>query len=200
MKHHSLQLYDYHVWANEMVFKHLKELPQEIYHKEVQSVFPSISEALAHIYIVDNNWLYAMSGDSFNEIMMSADRLKEETKGKSIEEIETIFFNLSKRYKAFFNRKQDMEIITSYIHPRFGKLEARYSDIVQHIVNHGTYHRGNITAILRQLGHPGTSTDYVFYLYFLNRLITWKQGGFLNDGHYVFTHQTDHGRRGCNSF
>ncbi|MFC0332820.1 DinB family protein [Paenibacillus sepulcri] len=29
------------------------------------------------------------------------------------------------------------------------------------LVNHGTYHRGNITAILRQLGHPGTPTDYV---------------------------------------
>ncbi|MEH7531611.1 DinB family protein, partial [Priestia megaterium] len=31
--------------------------------------------------------------------------------------------------------------------------------------NHGTYHRGNITAMLRQLGHPGVMTDYVLYLY-----------------------------------
>lgn len=33
------------------------------------------------------------------------------------------------------------------------------------IVNHGTYHRGNLTVMLRQLGRSGVSTDYIFYLY-----------------------------------
>jgi uncharacterized damage-inducible protein DinB len=36
---------------------------------------------------------------------------------------------------------------------------------MQHVVNHGTYHRGNITAMLRQLGSKGISTDFIFYLY-----------------------------------
>jgi uncharacterized damage-inducible protein DinB len=161
-----MQLYDYHVWANEKVFEHLKKLPREIFRQEIQSVFPSVFNALVHIYRVDNTWLLVMSG-RFDEIVPSIDRITEETNGKSVEELETKFILLSERYKAFFSTI-DMEAVSSYTHPRFGTLNARYCDIVQHVVNHGTYHRGNITAMLRLLGHPGTPTDYVFYLYDLN--------------------------------
>ncbi|MEK3724277.1 DinB family protein [Paenibacillus sp. FSL H8-0034] len=45
------------------------------------------------------------------------------------------------------------------------KLNVPLVELVQHVVNHGTYHRGNITAMLRQLGHKGVPTDYIFYLY-----------------------------------
>jgi uncharacterized damage-inducible protein DinB len=49
-------------------------------------------------------------------------------------------------------------------HPQYGRLDTSISEIVQHVVNHGTYHRGNLTAMLRQQGHPGIATDYLFYL------------------------------------
>lgn len=163
MKHRALQLYDYHLWANEKVFQRLKELPKEIFRKEIPSVFPSLFDVLVHMYRVDNTWLLAMSG-RLDEIVPAAGRIAEETKGKGIEELETMFIQLSAQYRAFLGTV-DMEAVSSFTHPRFGTLNARYGDIVQHVVNHGTYHRGNITAMLRQLGYPGAPTDYVFYLY-----------------------------------
>ncbi len=36
--------------------------------------------------------------------------------------------------------------------------------ILNHVVNHGTYHRGNVTAMLRQQGYAGVATDYLFFL------------------------------------
>ncbi|SEN73394.1 DinB family protein [Lihuaxuella thermophila] len=165
MKHHALQLYDYHVWANQRIVERLKELPEEICHKEIQSVFSSISEVLTHIYLVDTLWLSVMSGDSFDETMVKLERTKEETKGKTTGEMQTMFLDLSKQYKEFLDRREDLDQPVTYEHPRFGKLEASLSELVQHVVNHGTYHRGNITAMLRQLGHAGVSTDFVFYLY-----------------------------------
>ncbi|MDR7246754.1 MULTISPECIES: DinB family protein [Priestia] len=165
MKHQTLSLYDYHVWANQRVFECLKELPQDIYHKEIQSVFSSISEVLAHIYATDNTWLGVMSGDSFDEIIKLGKQLREKTKGKSIKEMETMFFNLSERFKAFFDRQGNLDQAIFPEHPNFGRLESNLFELVQHVVNHGTYHRGNITAMLRQLGYPGVMTDYVVYLY-----------------------------------
>ncbi|WP_379865959.1 DinB family protein [Laceyella putida] len=44
-------------------------------------------------------------------------------------------------------------------------MKINLSELVQHVVNHGTYHRGNITAMLRQLDNKGTFTDFIFYLY-----------------------------------
>lgn len=165
MKHNALQLYDYHVWANERVFQHLKELPEETGRTEIVSVFPSIHSALIHIFVVDTVWLCTISGDSFEKVRTSTAHLSEELKNKSIEEMEQLFSDLSTRYQTFFRNQQDMDTISSYHHPHFGTLTVRYSDIIQHVVNHGTYHRGNITAMLQQLGYSGTPTDYVFYLY-----------------------------------
>lgn len=38
------------------------------------------------------------------------------------------------------------------------------ADNVGHIVNHGTYHRGNITTFLRCQGYSGVSSDYIYFL------------------------------------
>jgi len=35
----ALKMYDYHVWANQSLFKRLRELSDDVYHKEIKSVF-----------------------------------------------------------------------------------------------------------------------------------------------------------------
>ncbi|MGM0877844.1 MAG: DinB family protein [Bacillota bacterium] len=168
VKPHALQLYDYHVWANQRIFEHLKELPENIYHEKIESVFSSISEVLVHIYLTDTTWLGVMSEDRFDAIVELVKQLREKTKGKSIEEMETMFFDLSEQYNAFFDGQIDLDKPVTPEHPHLGRLETHLSELVQHVVNHGTYHRGNITAMLRQLGYPGVMTDYVVYLYTMN--------------------------------
>ncbi|MGE8203673.1 DinB family protein [Heyndrickxia sp. NPDC080065] len=165
---HSLQLYQYHVWANNEIFKHLKQIP-EVYSQEVKSVFSSVKEVLYHMYQVEYVWLRAISGDPFNEIVASAQKLKEEFNEKDIDGMEESFLQLSEKYKAFINSQEDMNGSTSIQHPHFGTLQTSYAELIQHVVNHGTYHRGNITAILRQLGYNGKATDYIFYLYAISQ-------------------------------
>ncbi|HET7578750.1 MAG TPA: DinB family protein [Bacillales bacterium] len=165
MKHHALQLYDYHVWANKKFFERIKELPQGIYEQEIQSVFPSIAETLAHMYVTDIIWLGVIREDSMDGIFASLNEAKERAEGKSIEEMEAMFAELSDRYKTFLNNQEDLDKPMVPEHPTFGRLETQLSELIQHIVNHGTYHRGNITAMIRQLGHSSVPNDYVFYLY-----------------------------------
>jgi hypothetical protein len=57
-----------------------------------------------------------------------------------------------------------MEKVVMIEAPFAGRLETPLSELVQHVVNHGTYHRGNITTMLRQLDHASVLTDYAFYL------------------------------------
>ena len=42
--------------------------------------------------------------------------------------------------------------------------EHRLGDLVRHVINHSTYHRGQLVTMLRQLGKEPPSTDYVRYL------------------------------------
>ena len=49
--------YDYHVWANRKVCEYLQVLSEEVYRKEIVSVFPSIYDTMVHIYVIDSGWL-----------------------------------------------------------------------------------------------------------------------------------------------
>jgi len=164
MKHHAEKLHDYHVWANTKIFAHLKTLPEEVYTQELQSVFPSIAETLRHIYLTDIAWLTGLTGQPFEQAMAEVKRAQEESSGRSLAEMERLFAEIAERYRALF-RQQNLDEIAVMPHPVYGELRASYTDVLQHVVNHGTYHRGNITAMLRQQNHPGVSQDYVFFLY-----------------------------------
>lgn len=161
----TLEMYDYHVWANQKMVDRLKELSQDVYNKEMQSIFPSISKALSHIYLTDHLWLDVISGKSMNEAFAVVNQFTEQTESKSIEEIESSFFDLSKRYKAFLSVQEDMEKVIVVDNPYAGLLTTSISESILHVVTHGSYHRGNIAAMLRQQGHASVMQDYGLYLY-----------------------------------
>lgn len=164
MKHSAIQQYHYHQWANNRFFEHLKTLPSKIYNQEIESVFSSISEVIAHVYRVDGMWLSVMSGDSFEDTMQVIKKLETQSEGKGLENMQKLYEKLAQEYDTFFE-SQDLDEVISIEHPRYGSLETDVAELVQHVVNHGTYHRGNITAMLRQQGETGIPTDYIFYKY-----------------------------------
>ncbi|ASK64144.1 damage-inducible protein DinB [Virgibacillus phasianinus] len=167
-KHHALQLYDYHVWCNNKFFLRMKELPKDIYDREIRNVFPTIAETLVHIYTADTIWLGVMQENSMEEIQASIAHAHEKTKKKGLEEMEKLFQHLSEDYQYFLNNERNLDKEISPVHPQFGRLDTYLSELVQHVVNHGTYHRGNLTAMIRQQGYSSIPTDYVFYLYELS--------------------------------
>ncbi|MED3790315.1 DinB family protein [Peribacillus frigoritolerans] len=159
-----LEMYNYHAWANGVIIDRLNELPEHIYHKEIQSGFSSVSKVLSHIYLTDYTWFDIISGISMDEAMASSSELKEEVEKKSIEEMKKIFIDLYKRNKALLST-EDMEKIMVVDNPYAGSLETTISESVLHVVTHGSYHRGNIATMLRQMGHTSVMQDFVLYLY-----------------------------------
>ncbi|MDM5191188.1 DinB family protein [Bacillus hominis] len=165
MAHPALIMYKYHVWANGVIIDRLKELPQDIYHKEIQSGFSSVSKVLSHIYLTDYAWFDIISGKSMNEAMVSTDQLKEQVETKSIEEMKKLFQDLSERNKALLNSQEEIDKLIVVDNPYAGLLETSISESVLHVVTHGSYHRGNIATMLRQMGHTSVMQDFGLYLY-----------------------------------
>lgn len=165
MKNHKLStMYDYHVWANQQVIQHLKKLPKGIYNENIKSVFSSISEVLIHLYGADIIWLETMKESSFENTVREVERRKSEASGASIDELEKFYVELSEEYYKFLATQQNLERTIITEHPRFGRCEFILNDLINHVVNHGTYHRGNVTAMLHQQGERGVPTDYVYFL------------------------------------
>ncbi|KEK22881.1 DinB family protein [Bacillus gaemokensis] len=165
MDNMATQMYHYNVWGNEQIFKHLHTLPRETYHQEIQSVFSSISKVLAHVYLSDLGWLEILSGKSMNYALSLAKELKEKTEANGIKEMEIKFKELSDKLQIFIKQQENLEKDILIKNPSGDQMKMSISEILLHISNHGTYHRGNITAMLRQMGHTSVMTDYGFYLY-----------------------------------
>ncbi|MBP0726540.1 DinB family protein [Bacillus sp. RG28] len=164
MSKHVLDMYNYHYWANKKIFDRLKELPNDVYFKEINSIFPTISNVITHIYLTDYVWLDVISGKSMKEAMGFANSIGEQTKSIGIEEMETSYLNLSKRYIDILIMEDNEEPIV-VDNPYAGGLETSISETILHIVTHGSYHRGNIAAMLRQQGYQSVMQDYGLYLY-----------------------------------
>ncbi|TXK85298.1 DinB family protein [Paenibacillus sp. N3.4] len=165
MSNITIKNYEYHVWANKRVFQRLRELPEEILQQEIGNVFPTLHAGLVHIYRVDTVWFSAMKGSTYEQTKALLGGIEEKTSGKSLEQLETVYDELANMYRAFLSSDVDLLAVKEYPHPVHGILYANTEDLIQHIVNHGTYHRGNISSMLRQLGYAGASSDYVFFLY-----------------------------------
>ncbi|QSF47697.1 DinB family protein [Paenibacillus tianjinensis] len=161
---HPEQMFNYHTWANQTILGRIKELPSAVISQEVGSSFPSIAHALSHIYAVDKMWYLVLNGTGMPEALQATIPLNG-TILTSVYEYADIFAGLTEQYRHWFSRHTDLEQTIQLNNPYIGVRQTSLAEIMLHLVNHGTYHRGNITTMLRQLGHASTMTDLILYLY-----------------------------------
>ncbi|MFD2923353.1 DinB family protein [Halobacillus naozhouensis] len=133
MNHVLMKQFEFHVWAYEKTFRHLESLPDHVFEKKMQNVFPSLAKVFGHVYVVDNLWLGAIAGKSFHEVRRSIGQWTEETEGRSIVGMEELFGHLAHQYRNFLHDKHEGEVI-KVVHPEFGNLTASYFDLIQHVV------------------------------------------------------------------
>ena len=51
----------------------------------------------------------------------------------------------------------------NYVNSKGNSFQSKIQDILFHIINHSTYHRGQLMGELKQQGFPPIGTDYIFY-------------------------------------
>ncbi|GIP36692.1 DinB family protein [Paenibacillus sp. J2TS4] len=164
MLQHPYQLYDYHVWANDRLFAHLEQLPKDAFHAEVKSVFPSVAQTFGHMYLFEKLYMSVLAEVPNEDIFPKIPDWTEEAQGTTVEEMRQLFAGVAEQFRDLLRRTPDPDKAMTIEHPKYGRLDTHFSDILRHVVNHGTYHRGNVTAMLRQQGYAGVPTDYMFYL------------------------------------
>lgn len=53
---------------------------------------------------------------------------------------------------------------TAFVNSRGQPCEFSLAHMMLHVVNHSSYHRGQVVTLLRQLGQTPPSTDFTLYL------------------------------------
>lgn len=66
-------------------------------------------------------------------------------------------------YKTFIERTEDFSAVLEYKNSRGEAWQNTYNDVLTHVANHGTYHRGQIASRLKEIGMVPPVTDYIAF-------------------------------------
>ena len=152
-------LLDFHYWARDRVLDAAAELTPEQFTRNMGSSFASIRDTLAHIYSSETVWYQRWHGTS-PTAHLPFDQFPD------IEAIRLAWTDHEARVRAFVNAlgPDDVTRVIEFNTLTGEPSSAQLAQMIQHIANHGSYHRGQITTMLRQLGaKPAKSVDLIAY-------------------------------------
>ncbi len=152
-------LFEYNFWAKERLLQSLDAMKEENLYKDMKSSFPSIFATLLHIVSAENIWRQRFSGAESAKPLTKDDTpaytaLK--AKWNQTEEALTAFVTR-------LSEKQLLDVLT-FKNMKGEAVSQFLWQALQHLVNHESYHRGQITTMIRQLGGTPVNTDLIgFY-------------------------------------
>jgi uncharacterized damage-inducible protein DinB len=152
------ELLAFNAWANQKTLGAAEALTAEQFTKPMGSSFSSVRDTLVHIWAVEWVWLERLQGrspTSFPDAKEYADLASIRRRWTEIEE----------NCLEYVSRLDETEWVeeVDYQTLSFGPSKNPRWQIIQHVVNHGSYHRGQVTTILRQLGAKGVGTDLISF-------------------------------------
>lgn len=159
MNTHDLQtMLDYHYWARNRLLDALEPLTNEQYHQDLGSSFKSICDTAAHLYAAEWAWYQRWHGES--PTALPSDRFSD------LAALRHAWTGHEQKMRAFVDGLSDADIARVISFTLFNGTTGASPiwQMVQHVVNHASYHRGQITTMLRQLGAaPPKSMDMIAY-------------------------------------
>jgi uncharacterized damage-inducible protein DinB len=151
-------LFDYNDWANRRSIEGASQLSDEQFIKSLGSSFPSVRDTLLHICSGEWVWLERCQG-------RSPAAFPEVSKIKTISALRAHWTPQAEQLRAFTQGliPSDLDRVMEYKTFNFGIYRNPVWQSLQHLANHGTYHRGQVTTLLRQLGAKPMFTDLMHF-------------------------------------
>ena len=152
------ELFAFHRWANARLLDAAGGLGAEDFARDLGSSFPSVRETLVHLLSADWIWLERWHGRS-------------PTAGPGWDAVAT-HAELRARWaefecdqRAFLEglSEADLDRVVPYRALSGAAFANPLGELLRHVVNHGTYHRGQVATLLRQLGVQPPQTDLILY-------------------------------------
>ncbi len=151
-------LIDYHYWARDRMLDAVAQLDADRLTRDLGSSFRSIAGTASHIYFAEWIWHERWNGrspsgpprDPFSDVPSLRDG----------------WTALEAQVRGFVGRLTEADVGRAIAFTLLSGEErsATFGEMIPHVVNHGSYHRGQVTTMLRQLGaSPGKSVDLIAY-------------------------------------
>ena len=152
-------LVDYHYWARDRMLDALEPLTADQYTRDLGNSFKSIRDTATHIYAAEWAWYQRWHGTS-PTALLATDQFPD------LPALRREWIDHEQKLRPFVDNLADADVgrVIEYKLLNGTPGASPIGQMVQHVVNHASYHRGQITTMLRQLGlQPAKSMDMIAY-------------------------------------
>jgi uncharacterized damage-inducible protein DinB len=152
-------LIEYNYWARDRVLVSAEQLPPEQLTRSLGSSFASVLDTLVHIHFAEWIWHQRWLGTSPTTGPDKSGLV-------SIAALRDAWNPLESQIRTFVESLDaaELERVIEYKSMNGQPGASPYWQMIVHLVNHGSYHRGQVATLLRQLGAtPAQSTDMIVF-------------------------------------
>jgi uncharacterized damage-inducible protein DinB len=148
MKQHFSLMADYNAWANARLYRMAARLPDADYRRDSGAYFGSLHGTLNHLLVADRIWMHRLTGSGTQPAALSEILFEDLTQLSAARRAE------DSRIAAYVASLSDaqLEEDCDYRTLSGAPQRQRRRDILAHLFNHQTHHRGQAHAILTRVG------------------------------------------------
>ncbi|MFB3921859.1 MAG: DinB family protein [Terriglobia bacterium] len=152
------ELYDYNFWARDQQLAACAELNDEQFARPLGSSFGSLRDTLKHLLGAEWVWSQRFHGQSPRSFP-GTDELQ------TLDSIRQRWQSVESQMRGYLQALQPEALGAplTYVNFKGETWTYRLWQCLVHLVNHGTYHRGQVTMALRQLGITPPGIDFLVY-------------------------------------
>ena len=148
---------DYNLWANQQLVAWLEKAPEGTMEKYIESSFNTLRKTVVHIWNAEYLWLKVLQEEPIEPIPGNS------FTGSDAELFES-WLAASKDFNQYV-ASLDGQALASFRNRSKPGEELSVLDIIQHTLNHSTYHRGQLITMGRQAGLAAPPrTDFIHYV------------------------------------
>jgi uncharacterized damage-inducible protein DinB len=155
-----LELLEYHRWATNLTVGAARALTPEQFTRDLGSSFTSVRDTLVHVFTADRAWLGRLEGQAPPRAV-AADFA-------TLDSLLEVWEPVLTRWPSVVESLGDAGRLGTGRLIEYKSFAGEpftnsLGQIVRHVVNHGTYHRGQVATMLRQLGAQAVSSDLIYF-------------------------------------
>jgi uncharacterized damage-inducible protein DinB len=155
---HFQMLARYNAWATRKLFEHVDALPEADYRRECGLVFKSVHGTLNHLLVAEHSvWFPRFAKGVSNKIALN---IELETERALLREK---LLDAVTHWRPLINEwdAARFDSMLAYNTTRGAPQLLPFAPTLAHVFNHGTHHRGQITAAITAMGHDCPELDLV---------------------------------------
>ena len=150
------ELFNYNYWARDRQLKVCVALTEDQFKRPLGSSFSSVRDTLVHMVAVERLWLERWRGQTPQSLLRPEEFPTLPAVQKYWHEVEREM----REYLSNLNEKVIEQPIT-YVNTRGQTWTYALWRMMLHLLNHQSYHRGQVTTLLRQLEIQPTQVDFL---------------------------------------